>query len=96
MQIVQDYGRPPIDQSASNPAKAPIKRVFEPDVDEPVRQSRLPGGQPYQANEAKRRRTNDEASEEPVIRPTMVPPKRQSNLLKVSSPYCHRETFANL
>ncbi|KAL8689277.1 MAG: hypothetical protein Q9218_005020, partial [Villophora microphyllina] len=83
MQIVSDYNRPPGMHPAPNPAKGPIKRVFEPEADEPTRQSRLPGGQLYQANEAKRRRTNDEAPDEPFTRPTMVgPPKRQSNLLK--------------
>ncbi|KAL9580688.1 MAG: hypothetical protein Q9212_004347, partial [Teloschistes hypoglaucus] len=82
MQTVPDYNRPPGAHPAPNPAKAPIKRVFEPEADEPTRQSRLPGGQMYQANEAKRRRTNDEAHEEVHIRPTMLPPKRQSNLLK--------------
>ncbi|KAI4171583.1 MAG: hypothetical protein LQ343_004175 [Gyalolechia ehrenbergii] len=83
LHATQDFGRPPINHhSATNPAKAPIKRVFEHETDEPVRQSRLPGGQPYQANDAKRRRTNDETPEQPNVRPTMLPPKRQSNLLK--------------
>ncbi|KAL8814318.1 MAG: hypothetical protein Q9223_006449, partial [Gallowayella weberi] len=83
MPATQDFSRP-----APNQAKAPVKRVFEPEADEPVRQSRLPGGQTYQQLDAKRRRTNDEASEEPSIRPTMAPPKRQSNLLKdVQRPY---------
>ncbi|KAI4196815.1 MAG: hypothetical protein LQ350_006328 [Teloschistes chrysophthalmus] len=82
MQTVPDYNRPPGVHPAPNPAKAPIKRVLEPEADEPARQSRLPGGQTYQANEAKRRRTNDEDHEEVHIRPTMQPPKRQSNLLK--------------
>lgn len=84
LHAVQDYNRPPANNAVPNPAKAPIKRVLEPEVDEPVRQSRLPGSHPYQANDAKRRRTNEEACEEPSIRPTMAPPKRQSNLLKVS------------
>lgn len=83
MQTVPDYNRPPGVHPAPNPAKAPIKRAFELEADELTRQSRLPGGQMYQANEAKRRRTNDEAHEEVHIRPTMLPPKRQSNLLKV-------------
>ncbi|KAL8696288.1 MAG: hypothetical protein Q9224_002876 [Gallowayella concinna] len=77
MQVAQDFSRP-----APTQAKAPMKRVFEAETNEPVRQSRLPGGQAYQQTDAKRRRTNDEASEEPSIRPTMAPPKRQSNLLK--------------
>ncbi|KAL8910183.1 MAG: hypothetical protein Q9171_004520 [Xanthocarpia ochracea] len=77
MQTAQDSSRP-----APNQVKAPIKRVFESEADEPMRQSRLPGGQQYQPMDAKRRRTNDETSEEPSVRPTMAPPKRQSNLLK--------------
>ncbi|KAL8639383.1 MAG: hypothetical protein Q9228_003575, partial [Teloschistes exilis] len=82
MQTVPDYNRPPGGHPAPNPAKATMKRAFEPEADEPTRQSRLPGGQMYHANEAKRRRTNDEAHEEVHIRPTMLPPKRQSNLQK--------------
>ncbi|KAL8802010.1 MAG: hypothetical protein Q9182_004087 [Xanthomendoza sp. 2 TL-2023] len=83
MPATQDFSRP-----APNQSKPPVKRVLEPEADEPVRQSRLPGGQAYQPLDAKRRRTNDEASEEPSIRPTMAPPKRQSNLLKdVQRPY---------
>ena len=86
LHTVQDYSRPPVNQHpVANPAKAPIKRVFEPEVDESLRQSRLPGVQSYQSNDAKRRRTNDEPPEEPHVRPTMVPPKRQSNLLKVGT-----------
>ncbi|KAL9598123.1 MAG: hypothetical protein Q9179_004027, partial [Wetmoreana sp. 5 TL-2023] len=65
MHTVQKSNRPPINHPAPNPAKAPIKRIFEPEVEEPVRQSRLPGGKLYQANEAKRRRTDDEAADEP-------------------------------
>ncbi|KAL8996076.1 MAG: hypothetical protein Q9169_004315 [Polycauliona sp. 2 TL-2023] len=83
MQTAQDFSRP-----VPNQVKAPIKRVLEPEADEPVRQSRLPGGQQYQSTDAKRRRTDDETSEEPSVRPTMAPPKRQSNLLKdVQRPY---------
>ncbi|KAL8942810.1 MAG: hypothetical protein Q9211_001239 [Gyalolechia sp. 1 TL-2023] len=79
----QDFGRSLVNHHpAANSAKAPIKRGFEHEADEPVRQSRLPGGQPYQGNDAKRRRTDDKTPEEPNVRPTMVPPKRQSNLLK--------------
>ncbi|KAL8737623.1 MAG: hypothetical protein Q9181_001496 [Wetmoreana brouardii] len=88
MHTVQESNRPPLNHPVPDPAKAPIKRVFEPEVEEPVRQSRLPGGKPYQANEAKRRRTDDEAADEPQIRPTMAPPKRQSNLHRdVQRPY---------
>lgn len=77
-----------VNKPGPNPAKAPIKRGFEPEVDEPVRQSRLPGVQQYQANDSKRRRTDDEFSEEPSVRPTMAPPKRQSNLLRVGARNC--------
>lgn len=94
LQTVQDYSKPPVNHHpATNPAKAPIKRVFEPDTDESVRQSRLPGGQPYQPKDAKRRRTDDETPEEPSVRPTMVPPKRQSNLLKVGLLAVYSWTF---
>ncbi|KAL8940228.1 MAG: hypothetical protein Q9216_002937 [Gyalolechia sp. 2 TL-2023] len=83
LHAAQDCGRPPVNHlPAVSSTKAPIKRVFEYETEEPVRQSRLAGGQLYQANDAKRRRTNDETPEEPNVRPTMVPPKRQSNLLK--------------
>ncbi|KAL8775577.1 MAG: hypothetical protein Q9209_000073 [Squamulea sp. 1 TL-2023] len=82
MQMAQEFSRP-----TPNQAKAPIKRVLEPEADEPVRQSRPPVGQQYQATDAKRRRTNDETSEEPSVRPTMAPPKRQSNLKDVQRPY---------
>ncbi|KAL8783825.1 MAG: hypothetical protein Q9213_004371 [Squamulea squamosa] len=77
MQTAQDFTRP-----APNQVKPPIKRAFETEADEPLPQSRLPGGQQYQPMDAKRRRTNDETSEEPSVRPKMAPPKRQSNLLK--------------
>ncbi|KAI4282975.1 MAG: hypothetical protein L6R35_005281 [Caloplaca aegaea] len=80
--VQQDHSRPQVNKPGANPAKAPIKRGFESEVDEPVRQSRLPGVQQYQANDSKRRRTDDEISEEPSVRPTMAPPKRQSNLLR--------------
>lgn len=86
--VQQDYSRPHVNNPGANPAKAPIKRVFEAEIDEPARQSRLPGGQQYQANDSKRRRTDDEISEEPSVRPTMAPPKRQSNLLRVGAPRC--------
>ena len=83
--VQQDHSRPQVNKPGPNPAKAPIKRGFESEVDEPVRQSRLPGAQQYQANDSKRRRTDDEISEEPSVRPTMAPPKRQSNLLRVGA-----------
>ncbi|CAL8581784.1 hypothetical protein XPA_007468 [Xanthoria parietina] len=83
MQTAQDMSRP-----APNQVKAPIKRGLEPEADEPIRHSRPQGGHQYQPTDAKRRRTDDETSEEPSIRPTMAPPKRQSNLLKdVQRPY---------
>ncbi|KAL8948958.1 MAG: hypothetical protein Q9222_004895 [Ikaeria aurantiellina] len=82
LQLVQDPSKPPVGHHAPNHAKPMVKRVFEPEADENMRQSRLTAGQSYQTNEAKRRRTNDETLEEPSVRPTMAPPKRQSNLLK--------------
>lgn len=69
-----------------NPARPPIKRVLESEADELAQNSRLPGGPQYQQTDAKRRRTDDEDvldEQETNVRPTMVPPKRQSNLLKV-------------
>ncbi|KAL8842901.1 MAG: hypothetical protein Q9170_000305 [Blastenia crenularia] len=88
LHAAQDYSRPPGNHhGVPNPAKAPIKRALEADVEEPVRQSRLPGGQPYLPNDAKRRRTNDEEPEEPNVRLTKVPPKRQSNLKDTHRPY---------
>ncbi|KAL8905473.1 MAG: hypothetical protein Q9207_002627 [Kuettlingeria erythrocarpa] len=82
LHAVQDYSRPPLNNAMSNPATALTKRVFESQGDGPVRHSRLPGGPPYQANDAKRRRTDDEALEESCQGSTMAPPKRQSNLLR--------------
>ncbi|KAL9630606.1 MAG: hypothetical protein Q9204_004635 [Flavoplaca sp. TL-2023a] len=83
MQTAQDFSRP-----APNQVKPPIKRVLDSEADETVRQPRLPVGQQYQSIDAKRRRTDDETSEGTSVRPTMAPPKRQSNLLKdVQRPY---------
>lgn len=64
-----------------NPTKAAIKRVFDPDdEDEPPRPVRMQGGPPYQQNDAKRRRTEDEELQEIRVRPTMAPPIRQSGI----------------
>ncbi len=43
------------------------------------------GGSLYQQMDAKRRRTDDEDFLEVAVRPTMLPPKRQSNARKVKS-----------
>ena len=68
---------------APNPVKPP-KRVFEVEQDEEqARPSRLPGGQTFQANESKRRRTEDAEEHNIPARPTMAPPVRQSNARKV-------------
>lgn len=66
-----------------NPAKAAIKRVFDPENDSvPARPAKPQGGQTYQQNEGKRRRTNDEEPEEFPIRPSKAPPIRQSGMRK--------------
>lgn len=79
-----DYGRsanPP----PSGAVRPPGKRVFEPDIDEePKGPAHGQGGSSlYPQLEAKRRRTDDEEFLEVVVRPTMLPPKRQSNARKV-------------
>ena len=81
--MTQDFPKPPTSQIGTNPAKAPAKRIFEPDQDdEPSRPIRKAAG-PYQMNEAKRRRTEDEDSHDVPVRPTMEPPIRLSNIHKV-------------
>lgn len=81
---IQDFPRPPTNHLAPNPAKPPLKRVFEPDHDdELLGQARVQVGQVFQQYDAKRRRTNDEEVHEAPIRPTMEPPIRQSNIHKV-------------
>ena len=80
----QDYNRPG-NQPLIKPAR-PIKRVFDPELDdEPFRPVRTQGVPPYQQSDAKRRRTEDEDVQEVVIRPTMAPPIRQSNIRKVNA-----------
>jgi len=84
LNLAQDFPRPPNNYPAPNPAKPPAKRVFEPDhEDEPTRPTRVQGGQSYQQNDTKRRRTEDEETFEAHVRPTMAPPIRQSNIRKV-------------
>ena len=79
LHTVQDYSRPP-NQPSCNPARPPIKRVFEPDPDdEPVRPVRVTNGQSYQQTDKKRRRTEDEDVQELMVRP----PIRRSTLRKV-------------
>ncbi len=78
--------RPPVQ---TNPAKPP-KRVWEAEDDDPSKpqthQPQRPGvqrGPPsFQQNDAKRRRTNEEEPEERAS--VMAPPKRPSNMRKVS------------
>ena len=78
--------RPGPTHAAQNPAKMGIKRVFEQEPKEEPRPIRVPAGPAYAANEAKRRRTDDEEDfRETGIRPTMQPPKRVSTAQKVSS-----------
>ena len=80
--VTQELPRVPSNY-APNPAKPP-KRVFEPDnEDEPARPVRMQGGQTFQQNESKRRRTEDEETFNAPTRPTMPPPVRQSNARKV-------------
>lgn len=69
-----------------------MKRVFEPEMgDEPARPARIQGGSNYQQADAKRRRTEDEDLQEVVVRPTMAPPIRQSNIRKVMVLGCSYE-----
>jgi hypothetical protein len=81
--LVQDFPRAPNGYPAPNPAKPPVKRVFQPDDDEDFRPARAPTAQNYQANESKRRRTEDEDVLEAPVRSIMAPPLRQSNIRKV-------------
>ena len=86
LNAMQDCPRPPVTHPPVNPAKPPIKRVFEPDAeDEPAKPARVQGGQGFQQTDAKRRRTEDEDFHDTSIRPTINgPPIRQSNIRKVS------------
>ncbi len=81
---IHDYGRP-ANQAPSGAVRPSVKRVFEPETDEeamgPVHAQ---GGSLYQQMDAKRRRTDDEDFLEVAVRPTMLPPKRQSNARKVN------------
>lgn len=81
----QDHNRPN-NQHPVNPAK-PMKRVFDPDHDDvPLRPAHAQGAPPYQQSDAKRRRTDDEEDiQEVIIRPTMAPPIRKSNIRKVDT-----------
>ena len=85
----QDFPRAHNNYPAPNPAKPPAKRLFEPDhEDELARPIRVQGGQSYQQNDTKRRRTEDEEIFEAPVRPTMAPPIRQSNIRKVCRALC--------
>lgn len=80
---VPERQKGPMIHHQTNPAKAPIKRVFDPETDSaPVRPAKPQVGQTYQQTESKRRRTEDEDLEEFPMRPTMAPPIRQSGIRK--------------
>ena len=81
-QNVPDHSRPVNNHHAPNHAKAPIKRVFDPEADEAPTRPRPQGGPSYQQNESKRRKTDDEDGEEFPMRPTHAPPVRQSGIRK--------------
>lgn len=85
LHTVQDYGRP-VNPPPINPARPPVKRVFDPEQEnETIQSVRIQTGQSYQQTDAKRRRTDDEDMQDAVMRPTMKPPIRQSNIRKVST-----------
>ena len=74
-----DFPRPPASASTQP------KRIHDFDQeDELARPARPIPGQNYQPNEAKRRKTDDEETLEQAVRPSKVPPIRQSNIKKVS------------
>ena len=78
-----DYGRS-ANQPPSGSVRPSGKRVFEPDIDEETMgTAHVQGGSLYPQLDAKRRRTDDEEFLEVAVRPTMLPPKRQSNARKV-------------
>ena len=62
---------------------APTKRTYQPEDDESQRPGLQRGPPSYQQNDAKRRRTNEEEHEE--RHSVMAPPKRPSNMRKVSA-----------
>lgn len=80
-----ESSRPGLNQASQNPSRMGIKRLAEQEPEEESRPIRVPAGPAYTANEAKRRRTDDEEDfRETSIRPTMQPPKRVSTAQKVS------------
>lgn len=84
LHTTQEYSKSHANQPLLNPARPPIKRVFESENDDDsFRSGRMQGGPPYQQADAKRRRTEDEVVHETVVRPAMAPPIRQSNIRKV-------------
>jgi hypothetical protein len=74
-------------QIQPNPAKPP-KRILSQEDDEPAPQQQRPGMQrnptSYQQNEAKRRKTDEYDQETDQRHSVMAPPKRPSNMRKVS------------
>lgn len=88
LHTVQDYSKTS-NQPPCNPARPPIKRVFEPEADdEPFRPARIAPGQSYQQTDVKRRRTEDEDVQELMVRP----PIRRSTIRKVTKSN-HRDYF---
>jgi len=72
---------------ANTARPAPTKRTYQPEDDELQRPGLQRGPPSYQQNDAKRRRTNEEEHEE--RHSVMAPPKRPSNMRKVSAiTYC--------
>lgn len=80
MNSVQEFGRVAATQALPNAAK-PAKRVAEDESSQRPGITRI--GALSQNDDTKRRRTGDEDLYDPVTRPTMAPPIRQSNIRKV-------------
>ena len=94
MDKIQDFPRPPGGLPAVNPAKPPIKRVFDPDNDDELsRPARGPqAGQNYKFTDGKRRKTDEDDFVEQVKRPTMAPPIRQSAIRKMQNATAYGQT----
>ena len=76
--------RPGTSHAPPNHPRMGIKRVADQEPEEESRPIRVPAGPAYAANEAKRRRTEEEEDfRETGIRPSMQPPKRVSTAQKV-------------
>lgn len=80
---IHEYARP-ANQPPGGAVRPSAKRIFEPEIDEEATgPAHVQSGSLYQQMDAKRRRTDDEEFLEVAVRPTMLPPKRQSNARKV-------------